>query len=90
LLEPCEKISAGGKPIDLRVYRDRDRIQEIESDVGVSGDLVSVAVREDSGERKIEGSHLLVATGRIANTAGIGLDEAGIAVDTRGFRSMSD
>jgi hypothetical protein len=33
LLEPCEKISAGGKPLDLRVYRDRDRIQEIESDV---------------------------------------------------------
>jgi pyruvate/2-oxoglutarate dehydrogenase complex dihydrolipoamide dehydrogenase (E3) component len=52
---------------------------------GLSGDLVSVAVRTDSGERKIEGSHLLVATGRIANTAGIGLDEAGIAVDPRGF-----
>ena len=90
LLEPCEKISAGGKPLDLRVYRDRDRIQEIESDVGLSGDLVSVAVRTDSGERKIEGSHLLVATGRIANTAGIGLDEAGIAVDPRGFIGVDE
>jgi len=57
---------------------------------GLSGDLVSVAVRADSGERKIEGSHLLVATGRIANTAGIGLDEAGIAVDARGFIQVDE
>src|SRR5947207_655095 len=52
---------------------------------GLNGESVSVAVRTDSGERKIEGSHLLVATGRIANTADIGLDKAGIAVDARGF-----
>jgi len=57
---------------------------------GLSGALVSVAVRADSGERKIEGSHLLVATGRIANTAGIGLDEAGIAVDARGFIQVDE
>ena len=57
---------------------------------GLSGDLVSVAVRADSGERKIEGSHLLVATGRIANTASIGLDEAGIAVDARGFIQVDE
>jgi pyruvate/2-oxoglutarate dehydrogenase complex dihydrolipoamide dehydrogenase (E3) component len=52
---------------------------------GINGESVSVAVRTDSGERKIEGSHLLVATGRIANTVDIGLDKAGIAVDARGF-----
>ncbi len=52
---------------------------------GLNGEAVSVTVRTGAGERKIEGSHLLVAVGRIANTAGIGLDEAGIAVDARGF-----
>ena len=48
---------------------------------GLNGELVSVTVRTASGERKIEGSHLLVAIGRIANTADIGLDKAGIAAE---------
>jgi pyruvate/2-oxoglutarate dehydrogenase complex dihydrolipoamide dehydrogenase (E3) component len=52
---------------------------------GLSGDAVSVTIRTDSGERNIEGSHLLVATGRIANTADIGLDKAGVAAAARGF-----
>ena len=47
-------------------------------------------VRTEAGERRIEGTHLLVATGRIANTAGIGLDEAGIAVDARGFIQVDE
>jgi pyruvate/2-oxoglutarate dehydrogenase complex dihydrolipoamide dehydrogenase (E3) component len=52
---------------------------------GLNGDSVSVTVRTESGERDIEGSHLLVAVGRIANTADIGLGEAGIALDAHGF-----
>ena len=52
---------------------------------GLNRQSVSVTVRTKSGERKIEGSHLLVAVGRIANTADIGLDKAGIALDARGF-----
>ena len=51
----------------------------------LNGQTVSVIVRTESGERTIEGSHLLVAVGRVANTAGIGLDEAGIALNARGF-----
>jgi pyruvate/2-oxoglutarate dehydrogenase complex dihydrolipoamide dehydrogenase (E3) component len=57
---------------------------------GVNGDAVSVTVRTPSGERKIQGSHLLVATGRIPNTADIGLDAAGIAVDARGFLQVDE
>ena len=57
---------------------------------GVSGAAVAVTVLTDAGERKIEGSHLLVATGRIANTTGIGLDNAGIALDARGFIQVND
>ncbi len=52
---------------------------------GQSGKSVSVIVRRESGERKVEGSHLLVAVGRSANTADIGLDKAGVAVNARGF-----
>jgi pyruvate/2-oxoglutarate dehydrogenase complex dihydrolipoamide dehydrogenase (E3) component len=52
---------------------------------GRNGQSVAVTVRTESGEERIEGSHLLVATGRVANTAGIGLDKAGVATTARGF-----
>ena len=39
---------------------------------GLSGDAVAVTVHASGPERTIEGSDLLVATGRIANTADIG------------------
>lgn len=57
---------------------------------GRSGTEVTVAVRAPSGERQIEGSDLLVATGRVPNTAGIGLDVAGVQVDGRGFLDVND
>jgi pyruvate/2-oxoglutarate dehydrogenase complex dihydrolipoamide dehydrogenase (E3) component len=57
---------------------------------GMSGGAVTVTALTEAGERKIEGSHLLVATGRIANTADIGLDKAGIALDARGFIQVND
>ena len=44
-----------------------------------------VVIRAGGEERRIEGSHLLVATGRKANTEDLGLDEAGIAHDKRGI-----
>jgi len=52
---------------------------------GRSGDEVCVTVRTAVGERKIEGSHLLVAAGRVPNTAGIGLDQVGVELDGRGY-----
>jgi pyruvate/2-oxoglutarate dehydrogenase complex dihydrolipoamide dehydrogenase (E3) component len=57
---------------------------------GLNGESVAVTVRTKSGERKIAGSHLLAAVGRIANTANIGLDGAGIAVDARGFIQVDE
>jgi pyruvate/2-oxoglutarate dehydrogenase complex dihydrolipoamide dehydrogenase (E3) component len=57
---------------------------------GRSGDEISLTVREASGERKIEGSHLLVAVGRVPNTAGIGLEAAGVEMDGRGFIRVND
>jgi pyruvate/2-oxoglutarate dehydrogenase complex dihydrolipoamide dehydrogenase (E3) component len=52
---------------------------------GLSGDAVSVTIGTPAGERKIEGSDLLVAVGRVANTADIGLDKAGVEIEDRGF-----
>ncbi|SFH65356.1 FAD-dependent oxidoreductase [Bradyrhizobium sp. Gha] len=57
---------------------------------GLSGDAVIVTVQTEGGKRPIEGSHLLVAAGRIANTADIGLDKAGIGLDDRGFLRVND
>lgn len=52
---------------------------------GLSGDAVAVTLKRQQGEDVLEGSDLLVATGRIANTAGIGLDKTGVEVDAKGF-----
>jgi len=52
---------------------------------GKSGDKITLGVRTPSGEQRIEGSDMLVAVGRIPNTAGIGLKEAGVELDARGY-----
>ena len=57
---------------------------------GQSGKEVSVTVRTTSGEQKIEGSDILVATGRIPNTAGIGLEKAGVELDSRGYIRVNE
>jgi pyruvate/2-oxoglutarate dehydrogenase complex dihydrolipoamide dehydrogenase (E3) component len=58
--------------------------------VGRSGDKVTLSVRTSSGERRIDGSDILVAAGRIPNTAGIGLEEAGVELDERGYIRVND
>jgi pyruvate/2-oxoglutarate dehydrogenase complex dihydrolipoamide dehydrogenase (E3) component len=57
---------------------------------GQSGKAVSVSIRTSAGEQTIEGSHILVAAGRIPNTAGIGLDKAGVELDERGFVRVNE
>src|SRR5215469_13831989 len=57
---------------------------------GRSGDGVSLTVRTPSGEQKIEGSDILAAAGRAPNTAGIGLDEAGVELDARGYIRVNE
>jgi pyruvate/2-oxoglutarate dehydrogenase complex dihydrolipoamide dehydrogenase (E3) component len=52
---------------------------------GRSGGKVTLVVRTLSGEQQIDGSDILVAVGRIPNTAGIGLEEAGVELDGRGY-----
>ena len=52
---------------------------------GRSGDKVTLIVRTPSGEQHINGSDILVAVGRVPNTAGIGLEQAGVELAERGY-----
>src|SRR5215475_6931705 len=57
---------------------------------GQSGDKVTLSARNPSGEQSIDGSDILVAAGRIPNTTGIGLKEAGVELDGRGYIRVND
>ncbi|HEY7040464.1 MAG TPA: mercuric reductase [Methylomirabilota bacterium] len=57
---------------------------------GRSGPGVGLTVRTPDGERTIEGSHILVATGRTPNTAGIGLEAAGVGLNDHGYVRVND
>ena len=57
---------------------------------GRSGEQVSLLVRTSSGEETIEGSDVLVAAGRTPNTAGIGLEVAGVELDGRGYIKVNE
>ena len=57
---------------------------------GRSGDRVRLRVKTPAGEQTIEGSDILVAAGRTPNTRDIGLEEAGIELDARGFIKVDD
>ena len=74
----------GREGIDILVNAAPSRVE------GLSGDTVIVTARTEVGERKIGGSHLLIATGRVPNTADVGMDKAGIALDGRGFIRVNE
>jgi pyruvate/2-oxoglutarate dehydrogenase complex dihydrolipoamide dehydrogenase (E3) component len=57
---------------------------------GRSGESVRLRVRTPQGERLLEGSDILIATGRTPNTAGIGLDITGVRLDGRGYIEVND
>jgi pyruvate/2-oxoglutarate dehydrogenase complex dihydrolipoamide dehydrogenase (E3) component len=55
-----------------------------------SGKEVRVRAKDGRGERTIEGTDLLVATGRTPNTKGIGLEQVGVELDERGYIKVND
>jgi len=57
---------------------------------GHSGEGVRLRVRTAGGEQTIAASDVLVATGRTPNTAGIGLEIAGVELDPRGYIRVND
>jgi pyruvate/2-oxoglutarate dehydrogenase complex dihydrolipoamide dehydrogenase (E3) component len=57
---------------------------------GKSGARVQLHALRNGAAIVLEGSHLLVATGRTPNTDGIGLDLAGIATTERGYIRVNE
>ena len=59
---------------------------------GKSGEGVRVLLEKNGNgaQKTLDGSHLLVATGRIPNTQGIGLDLAGVELTDRGFIKVNE
>ena len=57
---------------------------------GEWGKTIAVTVRTEAGEQTIEGSDLLVAVGRVANTADIGLEKTEVNLDARGFIQVNE
>lgn len=51
---------------------------------------IRITIRPPAAEKKITGSHLLVATGREPNTAELNLNAAGIETDKRGFIKVNE
>ena len=57
---------------------------------GSSGDSACVSLSPSAGTLALEGSDILVATGRIPNTQNIGLDRTGVALDARGYIHVNE
>ena len=54
------------------------------------GDSVVVSIDCEKGDREVQGSHVLLAVGRLPNTDDLGLEKTGIEVDRRGFIEVDD
>lgn len=57
---------------------------------GHSGDEINIQVDGPAGAFTIDASDILVAAGRTPNTAGIGLELAGVELDARGYIVVND
>jgi pyruvate/2-oxoglutarate dehydrogenase complex dihydrolipoamide dehydrogenase (E3) component len=63
-------------------FRLNARTRRIE---GRSGQSLRLSIETPAGAASVEGTHLLVATGRRPNTDDLGLEAAGVATDAKGF-----
>ena len=70
--------------VDIRLNTQVARVE------GSSGDSVRVSITTSAGMSLLEGSDILVATGRIPNTKNIGLDKTGVALDARGYIQVNE
>jgi pyruvate/2-oxoglutarate dehydrogenase complex dihydrolipoamide dehydrogenase (E3) component len=57
---------------------------------GISGQSVHVTLEHNGLERFLEGTHLLVATGRVPNTKDIGLELAGVELTEKGYIKVNE
>ena len=62
----------------------------VTSVLGESGQSVNLVVDQGGAEKILEGTHLLVATGRTPNTDDIGLERAGVELTARGYIKVNE
>ncbi|MGH8670557.1 MAG: mercuric reductase, partial [Burkholderiales bacterium] len=58
--------------------------------VSKRGDEVAAGLNCESGAPEVVGSHLLLAVGRVPNTDDLGLENTGIATDSKGYIVVDD
>jgi pyruvate/2-oxoglutarate dehydrogenase complex dihydrolipoamide dehydrogenase (E3) component len=63
---------------------------KVHSVQGRSGDSISVHMATPAGDRTLTGTDILVAAGRTPNTAGIGLDVAGVELAANGTITVNE
>src|SRR5215467_1702802 len=63
------------------------RVRQME---GLSGQEVRILIENSHGQQTIEGTDLLVATGRTPNTQRIGLEVARVELDARGYIKVNE
>ncbi len=62
----------------------------VQSVSGLSGESVRITYQQNGVSTTVEGSHLLVATGRIPNTKDIGLELAGVELTDKGYIKVNE
>lgn len=92
LVSSRDRVLPGEDPHAARVLEevfDRRGLQVLARSRAVSASRTAegVIVQLDDGQA-IEGSHVLMAVGSLPNTEDLGLEEAGVRVDDRGFISV--
>jgi pyruvate/2-oxoglutarate dehydrogenase complex dihydrolipoamide dehydrogenase (E3) component len=57
---------------------------------GKSGNSVTIVFEQNGIDKTLTGTHLLVATGRVPNTDGLGLELAGVELTERGYLKVNE
>ncbi|HGM6414198.1 dihydrolipoyl dehydrogenase [Stenotrophomonas maltophilia] len=97
LLQRAERLVPNEEPDISAVLAEVFRREGIEVVTGAevtsvkqSGGTIVVNARTGAGERTFESTHLLLATGRTPNTAGLNLAAVGVETDRAGFIKVDD
>ena len=80
--EVCKILREDG--IDVRLKASAGRVE-----AGAQGEI-QLTVNSDGGEVPVNGSHLLIATGRRPNVDHLNLGAAGVEMDERGYVKIND
>ncbi|HLX79029.1 MAG TPA: FAD-containing oxidoreductase [Burkholderiales bacterium] len=73
----------GREGVEIHVGADSMNISKL-------NDRISVRFESEKKKTEVQGSHLLLAVGRVPNTGDLGLEKAGVAVDSRGYITVDE